>query len=70
MIYDVRHVTTYTYGSPVTFAQCTLRMLPSTGVGQTVLSRTLTIDPPPLQPDGAHIVLPRERGRRADRHRP
>ena len=47
MIYDVRHVTTYTYGSPVTFAQCTLRMLPSTGVGQTVLSRSLTIVPPP-----------------------
>jgi transglutaminase-like putative cysteine protease len=47
MIYDVRHVTTYTYGSPVTFAQCTLRMLPSSGVGQTVLSRSLTVDPQP-----------------------
>ena len=47
MIYDVKHVTTYTYGSPVTFAQCTLRMLPSSGIGQTVLSRALTIDPHP-----------------------
>ncbi len=47
MIYDVRHVTTYTYGSPVTFAQCTLRMLPSTGLGQTVLWRSLAIEPAP-----------------------
>lgn len=47
MIYDVRHVTTYTYGSPVTFAQCTLRMLPSTGNGQTVSAAQLTVDPAP-----------------------
>lgn len=47
MIYDVRHVTTYTYGSPVTFAQCTLRMLPSTGAGQTVAAARLTVDPAP-----------------------
>lgn len=47
MIYDVRHVTTYTYGSPVTFAQCTLRMLPSTGAGQTVTAARLTIEPAP-----------------------
>lgn len=47
MIYDVRHVTTYTYGSPVTFAQCTLRMLPSTGAGQTVSGARLTVDPAP-----------------------
>lgn len=47
MIYDVRHVTTYTYGSPVTFAQCTLRMLPSTGAGQTVSAARLTVDPAP-----------------------
>lgn len=47
MIYDVRHVTTYTYGSPVTFAQCTLRMLPTDGYGQTVLTRDLSIAPRP-----------------------
>ena len=47
MIYDVRHVTTYTYGSPVTFAQCTLRMVPTSGEGQTVLSAELAIDPAP-----------------------
>lgn len=47
MIYDVRHVTTYTYGSPVTFAQCTLRMLPSSGAGQTVTTARLTVDPAP-----------------------
>ncbi len=49
MIYDVRHVTTYTYGTPVTFAQCTLRMLPTNDAGQTVLSSALTIDPAPAQ---------------------
>ena len=47
MIYDVRHVTTYTYGSPVTFAQCTLRLLPSTGAGQTVSAARLMVDPAP-----------------------
>lgn len=47
MIYDVRHVTTYTYGSPVTFAQCTLRMSPTSGEGQSVRSSHLTIDPVP-----------------------
>ncbi|MGY3364746.1 hypothetical protein ACVWZL_001871 [Bradyrhizobium sp. GM2.4] len=25
MIYDIRHVTTYEYESPVSFARCTLR---------------------------------------------
>ena len=47
MIYDVRHVTTYTYASPVTFAQCTLRMLPDSGPGQTVAGAHLTIEPQP-----------------------
>jgi transglutaminase-like putative cysteine protease len=47
VIYDVRHVTTYTYGSPVTFAQCTLRMLPTDGHGQAVLWRELAIEPQP-----------------------
>ena len=47
MIYDVRHVTTYTYASPVTFAQCTLRMLPDSGPGQIVSGARLIIDPQP-----------------------
>ena len=29
MIYDIRHVTTYSYESPVSFARCTLRLEPS-----------------------------------------
>ncbi|UDL95896.1 transglutaminase family protein [Lichenihabitans sp. PAMC28606] len=47
MIYDVRHVTTYTYGSPVTFAQCTLRVQPATSHGQIVEWSRLSIDPQP-----------------------
>lgn len=47
MIYDVRHITTYSYGSPVTFAQCSLRMLPGPGDGQRVLSAGLAIEPRP-----------------------
>ena len=47
MIYDVRHVTTYSYGSPVTFAQCALRVLPSSSGGQTVRSSVLRVDPEP-----------------------
>ena len=47
MIYDLRHVTTYRYGTPVTFAQCTLRTLPGTGPGQVVIGSSLAIDPEP-----------------------
>ncbi len=49
MIYDIHHVTTYEYGSPVRFAHCALRLSPIDVPGQTVLSSTLTIDPEPLQ---------------------
>jgi transglutaminase-like putative cysteine protease len=49
MIYDIRHVTTYEYGSSVTFAHCALRLLPRTGAGQKVLDARLTIDPAPKQ---------------------
>jgi hypothetical protein len=28
VIYDVRHVTTYSYDAPVAFARCALRLLP------------------------------------------
>jgi len=34
VIYDIRHVTTYAYESPVSFARCSLRLSRSTGDGQ------------------------------------
>ncbi len=49
MIYDIHHVTTYEYGSPVRFAHCALRLLPGDLPGQTVLSSEMTIDPAPAQ---------------------
>lgn len=47
MIYDIRHLTTYTYASPVTFAHCSLRLLPVDGPGQLLLKSSLVIDPVP-----------------------
>ena len=49
MIYDIHHVTTYEYGSPVRYAHCALRLSPIDFPGQTVLSSVLNIDPPPSQ---------------------
>jgi transglutaminase-like putative cysteine protease len=49
MIYDIRHVTLYEYGSSVTFSHCSLRLLPQTGPGQKVLSTRLLIDPEPRE---------------------
>jgi transglutaminase-like putative cysteine protease len=49
VIYDIRHVTTYEYGSSVRFSHCALRLLPNDGPGQTVLASELTIDPAPAQ---------------------
>lgn len=47
MIYDIRHVTTYEYGAPVTSAHCALRLLPTPGVGQSLIATNLAIDPVP-----------------------
>lgn len=47
MIYDIHHVTTYEYGSAVTYSHCSLRLLPKDGPGQRVLSDKLLIDPAP-----------------------
>ncbi len=47
MIYDIRHVTTYNYASPVSFARCSLRLEPLTGGGQTLLSHRVEIKPKP-----------------------
>lgn len=49
MIYDIHHVTTYEYATPVRYAHCSLRLTPMDVPGQTVLSSRLTIDPPPSQ---------------------
>lgn len=49
MIYDIHHVTTYEYGSPVRYAHCALRLAPIDQPGQTVLASDMTIDPAPAQ---------------------
>jgi len=51
VIYDVRHVTTYTYGAPIISSRCTLRLMPRSGPGQEVLACDLIITPHP-----AHIA--------------
>ena len=47
MIYDIRHVTTYSYESPVSFARCSLRLEPRSGGGQQLVSHTVDIRPRP-----------------------
>ena len=47
MIYDIRHVTTYSYESPVNFARCSLRLEPRSGSGQELVSHTVDIRPRP-----------------------
>lgn len=49
MIYDIRHLTLYKYGSAVTFSHCALRLLPGDEPGQKVLSSNLRIAPLPAQ---------------------
>jgi transglutaminase-like putative cysteine protease len=49
MIYDIKHVTTYEYGSTVTFNYCSLRLLPQDGPGQRVLETELHVDPAPKE---------------------
>lgn len=47
MIYDIRHVTTYAYENPVSFARCTLRLEPRSGDGQELISHSVEIRPQP-----------------------
>ncbi len=49
MIYDIRHVTTYSYESPVSFARCSLRLEPRSGDGQQLISHNVEIKPLPLE---------------------
>jgi transglutaminase-like putative cysteine protease len=49
VIYDIRHVTSYSYESPVNFARCSLRLEPGSGSGQELFSHTLDIRPRPTE---------------------
>lgn len=49
MIYDIRHLTLYGYGSTVTYSHCALRLLAMDSEGQRVLSSRLHITPSPAQ---------------------
>ncbi len=49
MIYDIRHVTTYSYESPVSFARCSLRLEPRSGDGQQLVSHAVEIRPRPAE---------------------
>jgi transglutaminase-like putative cysteine protease len=47
VIYDIRHVTSYSYENPVIFARCSLRLEPRSGDGQKLVSHTVEIRPKP-----------------------
>jgi transglutaminase-like putative cysteine protease len=49
VIYRVRHVTTYAYEQPVSFARCALRLSAHTGDGQAVLEGAVTVTPTPTR---------------------
>jgi transglutaminase-like putative cysteine protease len=49
VIYDIRHVTTYSYESPVSFARCSLRLEPRSGDGQQLVSHSVDIRPRPAE---------------------
>jgi transglutaminase-like putative cysteine protease len=49
VIYDIRHVTTYAYESPVSFARCILRLEPKGGDGQELISHSVDIRPRPAE---------------------
>ncbi|MGY3622949.1 transglutaminase family protein [Bradyrhizobium sp. USDA 10063] len=49
MIYDIRHVTTYSYESPVNVARCSLRLEPQSGNGQELISHSVEIRPRPAE---------------------
>jgi transglutaminase-like putative cysteine protease len=47
VIYDIRHLTTYAYEHPVSFARCSLRLEPKSGDGQQLVSHSVEIRPRP-----------------------
>jgi transglutaminase-like putative cysteine protease len=54
VIYDIRHVTTYSYESPVSFARCTLRLEPISGDGQELVTHSVEIRPKPAERTARH----------------
>lgn len=48
MIYDIKHVTSYLYESPVSSAICSLRLAPREGRGQHVVDAGIEIAPAPV----------------------
>ncbi|WP_298428348.1 transglutaminase family protein [Rhodoblastus sp.] len=46
MIYDIRHITTYSYEAPVAYSLCALRLRPTSRAGQRVIDVRVDIDPP------------------------
>ena len=46
MIYDIRHVTTYSYDAPSAYSLCALRLRPTSRTGQRVIDVEVEIDPP------------------------
>jgi transglutaminase-like putative cysteine protease len=49
VIYDIRHVTSYSYENPVGFARCSLRLEPRSGDGQQLVSHAVEIRPRPAE---------------------
>jgi transglutaminase-like putative cysteine protease len=49
VIYQVRHLTTYSYEKPVSFSRCALRLSAHPGDGQTVLESAVTLTPEPAR---------------------
>jgi transglutaminase-like putative cysteine protease len=49
VIYDIRHVTTYSYETQVSFARCSLRLEPLSGDGQQLISHSVEIRPKPAE---------------------
>lgn len=49
MIYDIRHITTYSYEYPVAYSLCALRLRPTSRAGQRVVDVAIDIDPPAVK---------------------
>ena len=59
MIYNVSHLTTLKYASPVALAQFNIRLKPATWGGQIIRDYVLTMDPQPsrlIDSEGAYLV--------------
>ena len=49
VIYDIRHVTSYSYAAPVATARCTLRLTPRGDAGQRVSRSAIELTPAPTR---------------------